>query len=205
MHKTTTVLGMVTIVALAGALGACSSTPPAPSPQAGSTSAAPTSISPKQVSVTLAKPTASGAQPPGLTYAPALAPVGAKVTVEDDTTDDGTEIKLTVSGLLPEHQYGAHVHTRPCGAKAADAGPHYQNLKDTVNPSVDPAFANATNEIWLDFTTDATGAADTTATVSWRFRTGEANATVIHATHTMTEAGKAGTAGDRLACVTTAF
>ena len=66
-------------------------------------------------------------------------------------------------------------------------------------------FANAQNEIWLDFTTDAAGSATGTATVQWEFRKGEANAVIIHATHSSTEHGKAGTAGDRLACLTAQF
>ncbi|MFE5563886.1 superoxide dismutase family protein [Amycolatopsis japonica] len=154
----------------------------------------------------MAAPRASGAQEAGVTYAPSLVPVGAKVTAGAESTPDGrTRVSLTTSGLVPDHAYGAHVHTRPCGAKAADSGPHYQNMTDPATPSVDPAFANADNEIWLDFTTDSSGAATASATVAWRFRAGAANAVVIHATHTMTMAGKAGTAGDRLACVTNAF
>jgi Cu-Zn family superoxide dismutase len=77
--------------------------------------------------------------------------------------------------------------------------------KDPVSPSVDPAYANAQNEIWLDFSTDAKGAANATATANWLFRKGEANSVVLHATHTSTEQGKAGTAGDRLACVSGTF
>ena len=74
-----------------------------------------------------------------------------------------------------------------------------------MTPSVDPKFANADNEVWLDFTTDAQGAGAGRATVKWEFRKGEANAVVIHAAHTSTEHGKAGTAGDRLACLTAQF
>ena len=34
------------------------------------------------------------------------------------------------------------------------AGPTFQNVVDPVQPSVDPAYANPENEIWLDFRTD---------------------------------------------------
>ncbi|ONI91465.1 hypothetical protein ALI22I_09010 [Saccharothrix sp. ALI-22-I] len=91
------------------------------------------------------------------------------------------------------------MHTKVCGAKPADAGPHYQNEKDPVSPSVDPKYASPDNEIWLDFTTDDKGSATSSATVDWQFRKGDANAIVLHDTHTHTEPGKAGTAGDRLA------
>ena len=154
---------------------------------------------------TFAVPAASGTQPAAITYHADLVPAGAKAAVATAVADGKTQVTLTVSGLLPGRMYGAHAHTKACGAKAADAGPHYQDKKDPVQPSVDPVFANAGNEIWLDFHTDNTGAATATTTVPWTFRAGEANSVVLHANHTSTEAGKAGTAGDRLACITAAF
>ena len=72
-------------------------------------------------------------------------------------------------------------------------------------PSTDPKYANPENEVWLDFQTDAKGDATVASTVPFKFRAGEANAVVIHANHTATEPGKAGTAGDRLACITASF
>lgn len=153
----------------------------------------------------LAAPAASGDQPAGITYDVARIPVGARLSTGSTVSDGRTTVELKVSGLLPDTKYGSHVHTKPCGAKPADSGPHYQNSKDPVSPSVDPRYANAENEIWLDFTTDAQGAASAEATVAWEFRKGEANAVVVHAAHTSTEHGKAGTAGDRLACLTATF
>ena len=41
----------------------------------------------------------------------------------------------------------------------AAAGSHYQHQADPKQPSVNPDYANPRNEIWLDFTTDATGSA----------------------------------------------
>jgi Cu-Zn family superoxide dismutase len=155
--------------------------------------------------VSFAAPSATGAQPGGVTYQTEQVPVGAKATVSTKTDGMTTKISLAVEGLMPNHQYGSHVHTKPCGAKPADSGPHYQDKKDPISPSVDPAYANAQNEIWLDFSTDAKGAATTTATANWLFRKGEANAVVLHASQTSTEHGKAGTAGDRLACVAATF
>ena len=190
-----------TVAALAGAalltgLAACSTPSPAPSPAPAIKPVAETSV---------VAPAASGDQPKGITYDVARIPVGAKLSAGSSVARGRTTVELKVSGLLPNTKYGSHVHTKPCGAKPADSGPHYQNSKDPVTPSVDPEYANAENEIWLDFTTDAAGAATATATVKWEFRKGEANAVIVHATHSSTEHGKAGTAGDRLACLTAQF
>ncbi|MDX8141040.1 superoxide dismutase family protein [Lentzea sp. BCCO 10_0061] len=194
----TTVATLAGAVLLTGGLAACSSEPAPPS--------APRTQAVQPVAETDAvAPAASGDQPKGITYDVARIPLGAKLSTGSSIANGQTTVELKVSGLLPNTKYGSHVHTKPCGAKPADSGPHYQNEKDPVSPSVDPKYANAENEIWLDFTTDAQGAATGTATVKWEFRKGEANAVVVHAAHTSTEHGKAGTAGDRLACLTAAF
>lgn len=192
-----------TVAALAGAallagLTACAGETPAPAP------AAAPEIKPV-AETEVAGPAATGDQPKGITYNAERIPLGAKLSTGSSVSDGRTKVELKVSGLLPDTKYGAHVHTKPCGAKPADSGPHYQHEKDPVTPSVDPKYANAQNEIWLDFTTDAQGAASAAATVAWEFRKGEANAVVVHAAHTSTEHGKAGTAGDRLACLTAAY
>ncbi|MFK4362908.1 hypothetical protein ABH939_006443 [Rhodococcus sp. 27YEA6] len=67
--------------------------------------------------------------------------------------------------------------------------------------STDPAYANPSNEVWLDITTNANGNAQSTATVDWKFREGGAQSVVIHADRTKDALGEAGTAGDRLACI----
>lgn len=142
-----------------------------------------------------------------VTYLPELVPVGAKATVTSSSTPASSTVTLAVRGLLPNRTYGAHAHQKPCGPAAADAGAHFQHAKDPVSPSVDPAYANPANEVWLDFTTDATGAASITATqAQWAFTDQAApQSVVVHARATATEAGKAGTAGDRAGCVTVQF
>jgi Cu-Zn family superoxide dismutase len=211
----TTVAVILGTVVLTGGLAAC-----APSDRAstqtgtaqtttagtttGTTTASASSVAPL-ASTAFAAPAESGTQPTGVTYNAELVPAGSKASVAVDASGGRNRIELTASGLRPGHMYGAHVHTKPCGAKPADSGPHYQDRKDPVTPSVDPAFANPENEVWLDLTTDAEGKATSTATVKWAFRAGEANAVVIHANHTSSEPGKAGTAGDRLACLTAKF
>jgi Cu-Zn family superoxide dismutase len=156
-------------------------------------------------SAQFAAPAASGPQPPAITYDPALIPSSATGTIAVASADNKTKVTLAVKGLPANHEYGAHVHTKQCGPQPADSGPHYQDKNDPVTPSTDPAYANAKNEVWLDFMTDAQGDASVASTVDWKFRPGGANSVVIHAMHTATEQGKAGTAGNRLACITAAF
>ncbi|MFD8496900.1 superoxide dismutase family protein [Amycolatopsis sp. NPDC059657] len=197
-----TVVTFAVSAVLVGGVAACSS---AESHSQGA-STSPGAPAPGQLaSATFAAPAAAGTQPAAITYHADLVPAGAKAVVATSVADGKTKVTLEVSGLLSGRMYGAHAHTKACGAKAADAGPHYQDKKDPVQPSVDPAFANASNEIWLDFTTNDKGEAVATTTVPWLFPKGGANSVVLHANHTSTETGKAGTAGDRLACITAAF
>ncbi len=91
----------------------------------------------------------------------------------------------------------------PCTGVPDEAGPHYQNHQDPTTPSTNPVYANPENEIWLDFTADAEGAATSTVTHGWAFSpTRPPRSLVLHAEHTHTAAGEAGTAGARVACLT---
>ncbi|MFI5838209.1 superoxide dismutase [Catenuloplanes sp. NPDC051500] len=142
-----------------------------------------------------------------ITYDPALVPIGANATVTVSPAVVETVVQLDIQGLLPSRGYGAHLHTNVCGAKPDDAGPHYQHHHDpkaaASPPSVDPSFANPSNEVWLDFTTDVAGTASVSSTVQWRFdQTTPPRSLIIHTEHTKTAPGKAGTAGTRLACIT---
>ncbi|RCG32324.1 superoxide dismutase [Sphaerisporangium album] len=149
-------------------------------------------------------PYTSGQQ--AIAYDQKLVPAGAAAAVAYVPGSDGHSIvQLRVSGLLPNHSYGAHVHTKPCGAKGEDAGPHYQHNQDPVTPSTNPKYANARNEVWLDFTTDARGDASARSALDWKFTDRHPRSVVIHAEHTHTDAGHAGTAGPRLACVNAEF
>lgn len=140
-----------------------------------------------------------------ITYRPELVPAGARVTVVGLPLAGSTTVVLGVRGLVPDRHYGAHVHTKPCGAAPADSGPHYQDQIDPVQPSTDPAYANPDNEVWLDFATDEHGGAFISSTVDWTFGERRGASVVIHETHTHTAPGEAGTAGARLACLTVAF
>jgi hypothetical protein len=93
-------------------------------------------------------------------------------------------VRLSVSGLAPNTTYPSHVHASPCAT--AEGGVHYkQNINVTeVTPS--PA-----NEMWLNFTTSATGHADVRLQVPHVARA-DAMSIVIHDPVTPTT---------RLACV----
>jgi len=140
------------------------------------------------------------------TYDQTAAPAGAEVTVVSTATDGGTRVELTVDGLAPDRAFGAHAHANPCGETGDAAGPHFQNVQDPVSPSVDPAFANPENEIWLDLaSTDADGAGRATTEVPFDFADRAPASVVLHERLTATGAGEAGTAGGRLACLTVPF
>lgn len=153
----------------------------------------------------LAAPGTPNAQ--AVTYVPAAAPPGAEVTVELVRAADSTSATLTTTGLLPSRGYAAHLHTRPCGATGADAGPHFQQRVDPAatpeKPSTDPAYANPENEFWLDLRTDAAGAGTSGTTVPFALTDRAPASLIVHEQEmTATAPGQAGTAGGRLACVT---
>ncbi|MFD0268659.1 superoxide dismutase family protein [Streptomyces sp. NPDC127106] len=140
-----------------------------------------------------------------VTYAPGPVPLGSRIHVTERVGDDGTWIELRLEGVQAGRAFGAHVHRSPCGADPADAGSHYQDAVDPVQPSVDAAYANPRNEAWLDLTTDAHGHARSQTSVGWRIRSGEARSVVVHEHTTATMHGHAGSAGPRLACITVPF
>jgi Cu-Zn family superoxide dismutase len=142
-----------------------------------------------------------------VTYDPAVVPPGAAATLTITPVGGGVAVKLSVRGLLARRAYGAHLHTSVCGPTPAEAGPHYQHHPDPAAvaspPSVDPSYANPTNEVWVDVTTDGKGAGTAAATQRWPFdRINPPRSLVLHAGRTATSPGKAGTAGPRVACLT---
>ncbi|NJP99601.1 superoxide dismutase family protein [Streptomyces sp. PLAI1-29] len=137
-----------------------------------------------------------------VTYDPAAVPPGARITVARRADASGTRVGLKVTGVQPGRTYGAHVHTRPCGKNPETAGPHYQNRPDPNQPSTSRRYANPRNEVWLDFTTDATGTGMAETRHRWHFRPGQARSVVLHEHATETKDGVAGDAGARVACYT---
>lgn len=164
------------------------------------TSSTTSSVSQRNVQVGATFTTSVGK---AVTYDTTLVPAGARVAVESATGAGGTTVTLAVRGLGPSRGYGAHVHAQPCGADGEAAGPHFQHLVDPAQPSVDPAYANPQNEIWLDLTTDGEGAGSSTATVPWSFeRTRRPGSVVLHESPTSTAPGGAGA---RVGCVAVEF
>lgn len=134
-------------------------------------------------------------------------PEGARARVNAVYTSSGdTIVTLHVWGMAPNTPYGAHAHVNSCGADGAAAGPHFQNVLDPVVPSVNPAYANPTNEIWLDLTTNAAGNGVAKTKVPWQFSpTRRAKSVILHVEHTHTGPTDSGVAGARLACLTVDF
>jgi Cu-Zn family superoxide dismutase len=110
-----------------------------------------------------------------------------------------TLVRLEVAGLAPSFKYGAHVHKLDCGNMLA--GGHYQHVPAGDAGPTHPDFANAMNEVWLDFTTDVMGKAISESLVNFKPRPGEARSVVVHAMMT----GAGGVAGTKLACINLAF
>ena len=208
---------MRTFFVLAAAFLAAGCASGAPAPAAPSTPAAP----PPATAAPTTSGSGAGAEAEGVlappdrattafTYNPALAPEGAQIEVDSETRGASTEIRLDVDGLLPNRGYAAHAHVNPCGPTGDAAGPHFQNLADPAagpgKPSVDPAYANPQNEIWLDLRTDGNGDGESRVEVPLAF-TGRAPASVVihEAEATATAPGQAGSAGARLACLTVPF
>lgn len=131
----------------------------------------------------------------------------ARVQTVADAAGD-LVVALHVRGLKPDTAYGAHAHQQPCGLDGAAAGGHFQYNVDPVQPSVDPAFANERNEIWLDLETDDAGNGVAKSMVAWQFPPDRRpQSVIIHQEHTKTgyRDGTAGSAGPRLACLTVRF
>jgi Cu-Zn family superoxide dismutase len=133
-----------------------------------------------------------------VTYDMGLVPAAARIEVSQYTGAGGvTTVGLTVEGLKPGYAYGVQVHQKPCGAGPGDAGGRYQHHEDPVQPSENPVYTNAENEVWLDFTTDVRGAGGASARHDWGFRRGAASSVVVH--------DKPGVTGARVACFTVPF
>ena len=138
-------------------------------------------------------------------------PAGAKARVQAVYNAAGDSIvTLHVWGMEPNHAYGAHAHQSACSTTdPLAAGGHFQNIPFPADSSpTDPAYANRSNEIWLDLVTDEDGNGVAQTKVPWQFSPERrAGSVMIHAEHTHTgvDGLPAGTAGARLACLTVGF
>lgn len=141
------------------------------------------------------------------TYNAAELPEGARLTVTAVYPESGsTIVTLHLTGAGASRDYGAHAHKAACTSVSAAALGHFQYVPnpDVTNPT-DPAYANSSNEIWLDIHTNSAGNGHAQAVVPWQPGTNRPMSVVIHEAHTSTEPGAAGTAGLRLGCLTVPF
>ncbi|AEV82803.1 Cu/Zn superoxide dismutase [Actinoplanes sp. SE50] len=142
-----------------------------------------------------------------ITYDAALVPPGATALVEFSSTGQNLWIRLEVTGLVPGHTYGAHMHVAGCGKNPSAAGPHFQHHHaPAAAGDGDPRYANPSNEIWLDFTADAHGGAVVRREQHWMFAHEQPpRSLILHAEPTRTGPGTAGTAGARVGCLNLPF
>lgn len=97
----------------------------------------------------------------------------SKVTgeAELERADGGTTVSIRLSGLEPKTVYIAHLHTGGCD-QSDPGGPHFQFEK---GGSEEPP-----NEIHLEFTSNASGDAEATASSKREVPAGEAGSVVVH-------------------------
>ncbi len=95
--------------------------------------------------------------------------VAGEATLE--RADGGTTVSLSVTGLEPDKEYVAHLHTGGCD-QADPGGPHF---KFNANGGDEPP-----NEIHLEFRSGADGSGRATATSDREVPAGEAGSVVIH-------------------------
>jgi hypothetical protein len=104
------------------------------------------------------------------------APSGYKSLAGEATVeraDGGTTVSLRVTGLEPRTAYVAHLHSGSCD-QTDPGGPHFKfNAKGSDEPP---------NEIHLEFSSKADGAASATASSNREVPVGEAGSLVIHET-----------------------
>jgi hypothetical protein len=99
-----------------------------------------------------------------------------------ERADGATTVSLDASGLEPDTEYVAHLHTEGCD-QAEPGGPHFKFNADGGDESP--------NEIHLEFHSDATGGGKAKASSDREVPAGEAGSVVLHeaeADH-MTSAG----------------
>jgi len=131
---------------------------------------------------------------------------GARATAVMIGMRNESTFRVTISGLKESaiHQeYGAHVHTGPCGLDAAGhatVGGHYN-----TTPRGLPPVVNDKTEVWLNFHVNSDRTARDTAVVPFIANPEGARSITFHekaTVHHQTAGGAAvGTAGAKLACL----
>jgi superoxide dismutase, Cu-Zn family len=122
---------------------------------------------------------------------------GASASAQAFDVEGKLRLVLDVSGFPASRTFGSHLHRLACD-DPMKAGGHYQHIPFPAGGmATDPMYANATNEAWLDFTTDAQGKAERELTVAWIPRAAEAKAIIFH----HMASGTGGVSGPKLACL----
>lgn len=132
---------------------------------------------------------------------PAMGIQGMAVALPRKLADGGAgmEVQLMVSGLAADRDFGSHIHKADCNTGMA--GGHFQHDPAPDGGASDPMFANAENEVWLDFKTDGMGKAMSKVDVDFVPPAGGAKAIIVHDRKT----GDGGVAGAKLACLPFVF
>jgi superoxide dismutase, Cu-Zn family len=133
-----------------------------------------------------------------ITYDTQLVPEGSTINLVRQHGTNSTSMSVTLAGLLPDHEYAAHVHMDTCAKVGENAGPSYRN-----DPSLDTdpgAAVSAGNEIWLELATGAQGTARASTTVGWPIRPGEGYSLIIHAGEINTVDTEVNEQSERVAC-----
>ena len=191
-------IGLIGVLLVSGCAVAAAATLPTPAPMTLS------AIAVRNVDVSTTFSEAPGI---AVTYDPALVPVGSRVAVSAKSADGTTTVRLALRGLQTARRYGAHVHEAPCGA---DRGLGRPDLPERGRPDAAqrrPAVREpAERDLARLHHRRRRGGQRAGHGRPWGSPpTGAAHSVVIHAWPTATAAGKAGTAGDRVACVTVDF
>jgi hypothetical protein len=126
---------------------------------------------------------------------------GARATAVMIGMNNESTFRVTISGLKEDaiHQeYGAHLHTGPCGLDAAGnatVGGHYNST-----PAGRPPVVNDKTEVWLNFHVSSGRNARATAIVPFVPDGGERSIT-FHEKATIHHGAGVGTVGNKLACL----
>lgn len=126
---------------------------------------------------------------------------GARATAVMIGMNNESTFRVTISGLKEDaiHQeYGAHLHTGPCGLDAAGNATvrgHYN-----TTPTGLPPVVNDEAEVWLNFHVSSDRNARATAIVPFVPDGGE-RSIAFHEKATIQHGAGVGTAGSKLACL----
>ena len=125
---------------------------------------------------------------------------GARATAMMMSIDNESTFRVTLRGLKKSamhNEYGAHLHTGPCGldaSKQPTVGGHYN-----TTPAGQPLVVNDKTEVWLNFQVHSLDYTRATAVVP--FVPDGTRSITFHEKATVHHGDGVGTAGLKLACI----